>query len=353
MNTQEQTQQEQTQQEIIIQDNSQLDKLTNQDTKPTNQDTKPTNQDTKPTNQDTKTVNIIPTEDEYIGNPIESKELSTEEAVKAEEVKQYKDKVEKYITLITSTDQGLIDYEYIYNRGHHYIKLYKEDYLTYLEKLKQITAKYYNSKKYGFNNTNKQFEVISLKDNSSVIKVDKPKCRNVSEYLYKAKIQIQRDRFKLTEKYNNYLVDKNLTSGMISGFNKKRGYFINKLNEYYAIQYYYNRINLINNNFKMDTSRLLKQDKIEYSIKYIPEEKINSIIDKSISLRDKYISSDILTNPEFLKEYIRKKHKFDKKENNTKKTINTIILNKDIILHKFKFNNNNNNNINHNTNNNS
>jgi hypothetical protein len=270
----------------------------------------------------------------------EKTELTTEEHIESEELTQYKEKVEQYITLISSIDNTLIDYEYIYNRGHHYIKLYKEEYLPYLNKLDEITKKYYNSKKYGFNNTNKLFEVISLKDNSSIIKVNKPAIRNVIEYLNKAKTQIQRDRFKLTEKYNSYLTDKNLTEGMISGFNKKRNYLINKLNEYYAIQYYYNRINLINNKFIMTTDSNLVINKMEYFIKYLPNEKYNSNIEKITDLRNKFINSNLeINNKELIKDYIKNKLTYDKIEKAKRKNIDSIILNKDIILHKFIFNN--------------
>jgi hypothetical protein len=270
-------------------------------------------------------------------------ELTTEQTVEIDELSQYKTRVEQYITFISSIDNGLIDYEYIYNRGHHYIKLYKEEYLPYLNKLEQVTKKYYNSKKYGFNNTNKNFEVISLKDNSSVIKVDKPAIRNVIDYLKKAKIQIQRDRFKLSEKYNSYLTDKNLTSGMITGFNKKRSYLINKLNEYYAIQYYYNRINLINNNFIISSSSELGINKMQYSLKYLPNEKYKANIEKITNLRNQFITANLSEDKEgknLIKEYIKEKIKFDKKESKPKEIIDTIIINKDIILHKFIFNNN-------------
>src|SRR6056300_1596354 len=119
---------------------------------------------------DSKIINI----EQSITSPTEentTQEITTEQTVEVEELSQYKSRVEQYITLISSIDNGLIDYEYIYNRGHHYIKLYKEEYLPYLNKLEQVTKKYYNSKKYGFNNTNKAFEVINLKDDSSIIKV--------------------------------------------------------------------------------------------------------------------------------------------------------------------------------------
>jgi hypothetical protein len=292
------------------------------------------------TNIATKTVNIPIEQDNTYENTLQSNELSTQEVIEMQEITEFKKKVDQYITLIITDDEELIDYEYIYNRGHHYIKLYKENYLTYLEKLKQITNKYYNKKKYGFNNNNKKFEVISLKDDSIIANIDKPNCIIVTDYLYKAKNQIQRERTKLINKYNKYLVDKNLTDGMISGFKKKRSYLINKLNEYYAIQYYYNRINLINNNFKITTSSMLIQDKMKYSIKYIPDINLNTYINNSITLRDKYISVSTINNHELMKDYIKQKIKFDKTENKKRELINTIILNKDIILHKFKFINN-------------
>jgi hypothetical protein len=277
-----------------------------------------------------KLISIEPTTTEIITDS-EEKQIETEELI------QYKERVEQYIKLISSNDNALIDYEYIYNRGHYYIKLYKKDFLPYIEKLEQLTNKYYNSKKYTFENTNKYFEIKNIKTNSSISRIEKPNIKNVIEYLFKAKTQIQRDRHKLMEKYNNFLIDKNLTDGQIQGFNKKRTYFINKLNEYYSIQYYYNRINLINNNFMNSTTSSLISGKMEYSLKYITNEKYNNIMNTDIDLRNKFITANI--DDKLIKEYIKHKLQFDKKENKKRAQIDTIILNKDIILQKFIFNN--------------
>lgn len=291
---------------------------------------------------DSKTVNIDLRTDEDLSTE-NKQDISDEKLVEEAEESQYKEKVEQYIKLISSADPALIDYEYIYNRGHYYIKLYKEDYMSYLEKLEQLTGKYYNSKKYTFNTTNKVFEVLSLKDNSSVTKLDKPAIKNVVEYLYKAKNQIQRDRNRLLDKYNSYLIDKNLNEGQIRGFNKKRSYLINKLNEYYAIEYYYNRINLINNNFILSTQSELHDGKLDYSLKYLTEEKYNKRIDNNIELRNRFITAKVEDDDKIIKDYIKNKLKVDKRENKKRKHVDIIILNKDIILHKFVFNSSNNN----------
>lgn len=291
---------------------------------------------------DSKTVNIDLRTDEDLSTE-NKQDIPDEKLVEEAEESQYKEKVEQYIKLISSADPALIDYEYIYNRGHYYIKLYKEDYMSYLEKLEQLTSKYYNSKKYTFNTTNKVFEVLSLKDNSSVTKLDKPAIKNVVEYLYKAKNQIQRDRNRLLDKYNSYLIDKNLNEGQIRGFNKKRSYLINKLNEYYAIEYYYNRINLINNNFILSTQSELQDGKLDYSLKYLTEEKYNKRIDNNIELRNRFITAKVEDDDKIIKDYIKNKLKVDKRENKKRKHVDIIILNKDIILHKFVFNSSNNN----------
>lgn len=265
---------------------------------------------------DNKTVNINIEEPEEVNNiNIKDSNITDEQIIQEAENSQYKEKVEQYIKLISSVDPSLIDYEYIYNKGHEYIKLYKEEYLPYIEKLGQITGKYYNSKKYTFNNTNKEFEVLYLKDNSSVTKINKPSIRNVEEYIFKAKTQIQRDRHRLLEKYNSYLTDKNLTEGQINGFNKKKTYFINKLNEYYAIEYYYNRINLINNNFVITTSSYLKNNKLEYSLKYITNEKYNNIIENNITVRDMFINARLEDDNNIIKDYIKNKLKLVNDDN--------------------------------------
>lgn len=297
---------------------------------------------------DSKIVNIKPEENSI---NLKTVEMTDEQVIEEAETSHYKEKVEQYIKLISSADPALIDYEYIYNKGHEFVKLYKEEYLPYIEKLGQITGKYYNSKKYTFNNTNKYFEVLSLKDNSSITKINKPTIRNVEEYLFKAKTQIQRDRHRLLEKYNSYLTDKNLSEGQIAGFNKKRSYFINKLNEYYAIEYYYNRINLINNNFVISTSSMLKDNKLEYSLKYLTNEKYNNIIENNIAIRDIFINAKLEDDNELIKNYIKNKLKLEKTENKKKTIIDVIVLNKDIILHKFVFKSNDNNSFNNSFNN--
>jgi hypothetical protein len=290
---------------------------------------------------DSKTVNIDLRTEEDLSTEYQQ-DISDEKAIEEIEASQYKEKVEQYIKLISSADTALIDYEYIYNRGHYYIKLYKQDYIPYLEKLEKLTTKYYNSKKYTFNTTNKVFEVINLKDNSSVTKLDKTNTKNVVDYLYKARNQIQRERNRLLDKYNSYLTDKNLNEGQIRGFNKKRTYLINKLNEYYAIEYYYNRINLINNNFILSTQSELREGKLEYSLKYLREDKYEKLINNNIELRNRFITAKVEDDDKVIKDYIKNKLKVDKRENKKRKHIDIIILNKDIILHKFIFNSSNN-----------
>lgn len=296
--------------------------------------------------QEHKIVNIIPTSETTNNtlNTVLLTEQTEEDEVKQQEISDYKAKISIYIKLLSDNDYQLIDPEYIYNRGHYYINEYKIKYQPYIEKLNEVTSKFYNRKKYSFDNNNKSFNVLLVagdnKETKIVKSLEKPKTMNVIEYLKKACNIIQRERSRMEYKYNILLHSNGITQGDINGFNKKRNFFINKLNEYYAIEYYYNRININSSNFKNIAITNLINGKLRYDNKLIQQHKYINLVENDINIRKLYINALIEGNKGSIKEYLIHKikgNKHDEKLKNLNKNINIIVLEKDIIT-KNKFN---------------
>lgn len=242
----------------------------------------------------------------------------------------YKEKVLQYIKLITTEDEKLIDMENIYKKGHQFINKYKTIYLPYLENLKSLTEKYYNRKKYVLEMEKKVFTVKNIKDDSVIKSIDKPKIKTVSTYLRKAKNIIQRERGSLAFKYRSLLEAGSIDKVKLSKFNTKRQNFINKLNEYYSIQYYFNRINLTNNNFELILVPTFENEKIFYNEKLITKEKYKEKIETDKDIRREFMNLESDRNS--IKEYI--KHKMNVENKNVeklKKHIDIIVLEKDLI----------------------
>lgn len=275
----------------------------------------------------TKTLNL---------SNLTTNEIINSDIKNIDELTNYNDKVLQYINLISPTDTELINMEYIFNRGHHYINRYKELYLPYIDELKTLTDKYYNHKKYIIEMTNKEYVIKNRKDETLIKNLQKPKIINVIEYLKKAKNIIQRQRSKLTFNYNSLLQNSFLNNVEISKFKKKKDAFVTKLNEYYAIQYYYNRINLQNNLYKRNIVSTFKNDKMFYDAKLIPEYIVEEKIAEDKEIRNIYLNNTDL-DKESIKEYLTLKKKMMKKTDTIKEKIEIILLEEDLIT-KTKFN---------------
>lgn len=252
-------------------------------------------------------------------------------------------KVRQYITLLHPVDTELINFEYIYTTGHNFINLYKDQYLPYLEELKTVTKKYYNSKKYSVESNNKSVTVLSAVDGTQVKVLNKPKVKNVRKYIAQARNTIQRNRNKLMLKYNELLKSNETTQGQVAAFNKKKESFVEKLNEYYAVDYYFNRINVYNNLYELSVKKSFN-GKMFYKAGSIKSEKKEVEIENTILLREKYV--DAMNDIKGLgRDYITEKMTQQKNSLSmkSKREIDVIIIEKEKIIEpKFFFNNNDN-----------
>lgn len=244
------------------------------------------------------------------------------------------------LDLLENTDMQLIDKEYIYNKSEEFINLYNTKYLSYIEELVSFTKKYYNNKKYKLVSDNKTLKIYDYKKEKEIVTINKPKIKNLKLYLSDIKNKIQRDRNKLKQSYNEIIEDKLLTKYKLSNFNSQKKKFINKLNEYYAIQLYNYKINNINLEDKKITNSKLIDDKIFFNIQYIKPENLQTYINSEINLRNLYINANNDINEENIKNYLIEKDKLNKYINylsTEKKEINIIILEK-YLFNNFIFN---------------
>ena len=183
-----------------------------------------------------------------------------------EEIDIVEEKVLKYIEYLDDNDKFFISFENILKKGDEYVKYYKSDtYMEYKNKLRLLLNNYNNKKKYKIKSLKDKITVQSVNkgniDKKIIHQLNKPKIYNVDTYLQNLKNNCNQIRLELKNEYNYLLEHKNLDITMKNNFVKKRTNFCNKLNKYYSILYYFNKIN----NFKTD-NKVINLTNIDYQI---------------------------------------------------------------------------------------
>lgn len=160
-------------------------------------------------------------------------------------------KVLKYVKLISPEDKYLLDFKSIYETGNLYISNYKsEEYTEYKNTFRIFMGKYYNPKK--FRITCNQSRLTAYRRNKDGKFEDKPteeirklQFLNAETILTDAYKALGQQRNRLASEYKHIMSKPFVEYSVKTKFVKSREYLIKLLNEYYTIQYYYNKINNI------------------------------------------------------------------------------------------------------------
>lgn len=154
-----------------------------------------------------------------------------------------------FVQLHNPNDKYFMNWSNIYSLGEQYYSNYHgEVYRAYQNKMKLLTARYYNPKKYRLNVTNTQIHAF-LKDPSQtkpVDTLDKPTFIDAQYEVDTGYSKVHQLRLNLEHNYK-------FLSGLpyVEPSDKKklfklRNNFIRYINAYYTIMYYYNRVNNYN-----------------------------------------------------------------------------------------------------------
>lgn len=158
--------------------------------------------------------------------------------------------VTKYIKLLDPADKYYLKYQQIYENGEKYIQYLKSsEYIQYRKDRKALESRYSNNKRYTVEVTKKKV-IVYKKDSEG--KTDKttrldeltrPTYIDLLEIFDKTHKNITQTRLKLRSLYNQLINRPFVKFDVKNKFIKQRDNMITKLNEFYSIQYYYNKIN--------------------------------------------------------------------------------------------------------------
>ncbi len=160
-------------------------------------------------------------------------------------------KVLKYVKLVSPEDKYLLDFKSIYDTGNLYISNYRsEEYTEYKNTFRVFMGKYYNPKK--FRITCNQSKLAAYRRNKDATfeatpteEIKKLQFLNAETILADSYKALGQQRTRLASEYK-YIIGKPFVEFEVkSKFVKSRDYLIKLLNEYYTVQYYYNKINNI------------------------------------------------------------------------------------------------------------
>ena len=166
------------------------------------------------------------------------------------DVDQIEDNVMMYIKLIHPHDKHFIQYQYIYDNGEKYISYIKSpEYQKYRKDRKLIEQRYSSNKKYIIEVTKRKVLVFKRDKDGNIDKASamdtlaRPSYINMPDTLANAQLAISQLRIKLDADYVKLTGKPFIKQDVKARFIKDRESLINKLNGFYAIQYFYHKIN--------------------------------------------------------------------------------------------------------------
>ncbi len=236
----------------------------------------------------------------------------------------------KFIKLHNPNDRFFINWTNIFKLGELYYSNYmSEEYRAYNNKLKLLTSKYYNPKKYiiKFGNKNisvynkpsptKSSDIQQLDNNLDDIKpldtLDKPVFINSKNELDIGYTKISQMRTNLEHTYTFLLNQPYVEPSDKKKMAKQRNKFIREINAYYTHMYYFNRIN----NFVM-TETELTLPHITMSYSELNNEMLPRIDKVKIRLADDIINQKYNNEAAKLELYLAVKQKIQEQQNNPK-----------------------------------
>lgn len=239
-------------------------------------------------------------------------------------------KVLKFVKLHNPNDRFFINWNNIFTLGELYYSNYTSDeYRAYTNKLKLITAKYYNPKKYTIvfddkliraypkPSTAKKLEdgdqIDKLPNTTPLETLEKPIFRDSQHELKNGYTTISQMRVQLDNTYKFLTSQPYVESSDKKKFIKLRNKFIRDINSYYTHMYYFNRIN----NFVM-TEKEITLPQITMTYSEITNEMLARIDKVNIRLAEDVINQKYSNEAAKLELYLAVKQKIQEQKSNPK-----------------------------------
>lgn len=195
--------------------------------------------------------------------------------------------VNRYIKLLDPADKYYIKYQQVYDNGEKYIQYLKSsEYVQYKKDRQALESKYSSNKRYTVEVTKKKV-IVYKKDNegntaATSAKLDeltRPTYIDLTEIFDKSHKNLTQTRLKLKAQYNQFINKPFIPLDTKNKFIKQRDAMIAKLNDFYSIQYYYNKINGI-----VQTEKIVSLPKQHQYYSENKQELVPRLISKDVSI---------------------------------------------------------------------
>ena len=194
--------------------------------------------------------------------------------------------VNRYIKFLDPADKYYLKYQHVYDNGEKYIKYLKSpEYVQYKKELKALESKYSSNKRYTVEVTKKKV-IVYKKDSEGntdkTVKLDeleRPTYINLVDIFDKTHKNITQTRLKLKAMYNQFINKPYIALDVKNKFIKQRDAMIVKLNDFYSIQYFYNKVNGI-----VQTEKIVALPKLSHYYSENKQELVPRLLSKDISV---------------------------------------------------------------------
>ena len=194
--------------------------------------------------------------------------------------------VNRYIKLLDPADKYYIKYQQVYDNGEKYIQNLKStEYVQYKKDRKTLESKYSSNKRYTVEVTKKKV-IVYKKDSegntdtsAKLDELTRPTFIDLTEIFDKSHKNLTQTRLKLKAQYNQFINKPFIPLDTKNKFIKQRDTMIAKLNDFYSIQYYYNKINGI-----VQTDKIVSLPKIKHYYSENIQELVPRLISKDVSI---------------------------------------------------------------------
>lgn len=197
---------------------------------------------------------------------------------------QIEDTVMLYIKLLNPADKYFLQYQSIYDNGEKYIAYLKSpEHIQYRKARSIFYAKYSNNKKFSVMVAKKKITAFtrdkSGQPGAQIDTLAKPTYINIFAVLEKTKTSLMQARIKLNNTYDRLLSKPFISQQSKATFIKHRETLITKINDFYALQYYYHKIN-----GQTQTNKLVSLPKVSTYYSDNAQELLPRITTKEVSI---------------------------------------------------------------------
>lgn len=165
------------------------------------------------------------------------------------------DLIMKYLELIVPEDRFLLNLPFIHEKGEKYIDYWQNSvYPKYKDELRNLVSRYTNRRKYQIKAVSNAVHVIPVVSNKPekksktettkpIASIDKPVFMDINTVLHQGRNSLQSKRAAIKMQYEHLMSKHYLDEKDKARYTKQREVFLTHLNEFYAVQYYSNKIN--------------------------------------------------------------------------------------------------------------